>query len=266
MKSYTGFSPVLKYVYIGSKLNDIKYGPIDFRAREGDILVMQTSNCRVLMECLNDEDEVVLHDDNFVASKTIRGLSDSAYITLCLDGFNKYYSVTANECKHETETYGSIVQHILWIPAGEEIKVISVVGEYEKLLFKENAASIMTRKGYSPNLFRFYAAKTSNDIIVRNRETRAITYTKIRRSDLTSNIAAKVSINSANEAVQAMFLEQGQGTSIIANSCETSFDYITFYPTKTKIYKAINEYNVISRTTVVPSIVNTFDNGYGGIS
>lgn len=273
MKTYTGYSPVLKYIYIGTKIQNITYGDIDIIPEDGDILVMDKSNCVAELETYakfvstneaKQEDYRLEHIElDYTASKIIVGKSNDSYIQIDLDNFKEYKSVYAERCTFDSISYGSQTKNILRIPNGVHLKEISVIGEYEKLIFKETLELILERKGFSSRNYTFNIVKTNDNIIITDIESGKVYMTKINRNDLISYTAAKIRFVMNSDNINTIFIENNiNKTSDIANECDTNFNYISFYPTSTKIYKAINECNVISPVTIVPRIVNTFDNGY----
>lgn len=277
MKTYTGFSPVLKYIYIGTKVQNITYGDIDIIPEEGDIIVMNKTNCVAELETLarfipdvepeeaaeTEDYRIESIDLDYTASKIIVGKSNDSYIEVNLDYFKEYKSIFAEKCIFEAISYGSQIKSIIKIPNGVHLKEVLIVGEYEKLLVRESLDLILTRRGYSTKDYTFSVAKTNDNIIIRNMENGEISMLQLRRTDLTSYNAAKIKFKMNTDNLQTIFIENGiNKTSDIANECDSNFNYISFYPTATKIYKAINEYNIISPVTIVPQIINTFDNGY----
>lgn len=273
MKTYTGFSPILEYIYIGTKVQNIVYGDIEIFPEEGDMLIIEKSNCNAELETYikyisdNEEDEEDYRldhvDYNYISSKTIIGRSSESYITIDMSNFKDYKTVTAERCIFESITQGSKTKNIIKIPAGVYLKELSIVGEYEKLLFKETLALILERKGYPVANYDFKVAKTNDSIIATNISYGTVTFIKIRKIDLIAHNSAKIKFNVGFNNIQSVFIENDiNKISSISNEYEGNFNYISFYPTATKIYKAINECNVISPRTVVPQIINTFDNDY----
>lgn len=267
MKTYTGYSPILEYVYIGTKVQNIVYGDIDIIPEEGDILIINKTNCIAELETyiqynINDW-RLDAVDDNYSASKVIIGKSNDSYIYIDLSNFKDYKSVTAERCFFEAVTKGSQTKYMIKIPSGVYLNTICVTGEYEKLIFKESLSLILERKGYPISNYSFKVAKTNDNIIAMNNEYGVISFLKIKRTDLIASNAAKIKFDIGSNNIQSIFIEnESNKISSISNEYEGSFNYISFYPTATKIYKAINEYNVISPKTVVPQIINTFDNDY----
>lgn len=262
MKTYTGFSPVLEYIYIGTKLNDVIYGDISFTPKEDERIEVRSTNCIVELDTY-DGDMLEFSELDFKSTKTIVGLSNDAYIEINLDNFKIYENVQANECIFETLNYGTQSQHIIKIPQGVHLKEINVIGEYEKLIFKETLSNILNRKGYLESDYTFNIAKTNDSIITTNVYDNSISFIKIRKSDLIAHNVAKIKVYFDSKRIQAMFIDDSTNKlSSVTNDFEGYFDYISFYPISTKIYKAINECNVISLTTTVPQIINTFDNNF----
>lgn len=267
MKTYTGFSPVLEYVYIGTKVQNIVYGDIEIIPEEGDILLIEKSNCvaelETYIEYAPDDWRLDFADYDYVASKAIVGKSSDSYIYVDLSNFKEYKTVIADRCTFEAITQGSVTKYMIRIPAGVHLKEITVVGEYEKLVFKETLALILERKGYAIQNYSFNVAKTNDNIIATDLEFGNVSFIKIKRSDLIAGNSAKIKFNIGNNDIQSVFIENDTNKiSSISNEYEGNFNFISFYPTATKIYKAINECNVISPKTIVPQIINTFDNDY----
>ena len=263
MKTYIGFSPVLEYIYIGTKVQNITYGDISFQPQENEKLIMSKTNCTAELEEYDSNGMLQHVDLDYLATNIVKGLSSDSYISINLKNFKSYRSITADRCIFESISYGSQVQHIIKIPSGVPLKTIEIVGEYEKLVFKETVGNVLTRKGYPSEYYSFNIAKTNDNILVKNNENNEITFIKLKRNDLISYTTAKVKVTMNDNDIQTVFIEDSiNKISSITNDYEGSFDYISFYPMATKIYKAINEYNVISPVTNVAQIINTFDNNY----
>ena len=112
-------------------------------------------------------------------------------------------------------------------------------------------------------MYSFSIAKTNDSIITHNMHNDNISFIKIRKNDLIAYSAAKIKVIFDTEKIQAMFIDDSiNRLSSVTNEFEGEFDFISFYPVSTKIYKAINECDVISLKTTVPQIINTFDNNY----
>lgn len=263
MKTYIGFSPILEYIYIGTKVKDITYGDISFQPTENEKLIMSKTNCVAELEQYDSEGMLQYVELDYLASKTVVGQNADSYITINLDNFKTYKSITADKCAFESISYGSQVQHLIKIPAGVHLNTINIVGEYEKLVFKETVSNVLKRKGYLSEYYSFSIAKTNDNILVKNNETEEVKFLKLKRNDLISYTTAKIKVSMSDNDIQTVFIDDSiNKVSSITNEYEGSFDYISFYPMSTKIYKAINEYNVISPVTNVPQIINTFDNNY----
>lgn len=269
MKTYTGFSPVLEYIYIGTKLNNIIYGDIDIIPEDGDMLLINKTNCIAELETYtkfnNDNNDWRLDNfnGNYIASKVIIGKSNESYIDIDLSNFKSYKSIIADRCSFEIINQShTIPKYRIKIPAGVYLSDLSIIGEYEKLLFKESLNLILKRKGFDSINYNFFICKNNENIIAINNEFGTNSFIKINKSDLLANNSSKVKFI-LNNNIQAIFIEnESNKYSNILNEYDGYFNYISFYPTSTKIYKAINEYNIISPITKVPQIINTFDNDF----
>lgn len=264
MKTNIGFSPILKYIYIGTPLDNITYGDISIRPHSKDeqYIVMEKENCIAELEYYREQ-ELEFTDIDYTAGLEIKGLSDNSYISVNLKDFKKFKSVHADRCIFETINYGSQIQHVIKIPAGVVLKQVSIIGEYEKMLFKESLANLLSRKGYLSKNYKFNIVKTNDKLIAISNNNKKVSFIRINKKDLISTNASKIKINHKYKNIETIFIEDSiNKISTINNEYDGNFDYITFYPTSSKIYKAINEYNVISPITSVDKIINTFNNGY----
>ena len=112
MRTYTGFSPILEYVYIGTKLNDVIYGDISFEIEENDRIEVKSNNCRVELDTY-EGDLLEFSELDFKSTNTIVALSNESYIEISLDDFKLYENVYADNCTFETLNYGTQSQHII---------------------------------------------------------------------------------------------------------------------------------------------------------
>lgn len=261
MKTYIGFSPILKYIYIGEKLNNIVYGDIEIHPQDGDRIYVECTNCKTEFETYSG-DKLEFADIDFSSSITAIGLSNDSYIEIDLKNFKEYSNIIADRCYVDSILQGSNQIPIIRIPKGVYLRNVDIVGKYEKLIFTENLSGILKKKGYLSSYFNFLVSKTSDKIIVENKETLENDFISIKRNDLLYR-TSKVEIQTNNLDIKAVFVDDlDNNITTISNEYEGIFNSISFYPVSSKIYKAINEVDIISPITIVPSIINTFNNNF----
>lgn len=272
MKTFTGFSPVLKYIYIGDLLTDSNYyGDIEYSPTSGDKLLTSNMNCRMELVKINKTSGDIIETINdYVPHKHYSAKSNNAQMELILDDYSEIKSIKAPGCEIETVNYGNnYIQYLLKIPAGVMISNIEISGSIKKLIKATTLSEILKGKGYSPIENDFYVAKNTDDIVVKNKINSSLRYVKLSRTDLfdTYNITSIEIIPSKKDNIIARFIERDESAKedkivTVSNIFNDYFDFLTFTPSDSDIYIAINEYNVIFPETKSVEIVNTFTSGY----
>lgn len=271
--SYTGFSPILKYIYIGEELNDTHaYGDIDFIPYE-KVNKLKTSynNCRLELTKINKStNDIVEVIEDYIPYKEYSAKSNDSQMELILDDYLKIEYIKAEGCEIETINYGNdYIQYLLKIPTGVSISSIVVSGSIKKLIKTNKLSEILQTKGYSAIENDFYVAKNIDEIVVLNKINSSLRYINLERRDLFDvyNISSVEIIPNKNNNIIAKFIERDTENNnlkkvVISNTFNEYFDYFTFVPTDSNIYVAMNEYDVIFPETNNIKIVNTFTQGY----
>lgn len=272
MRTYTGFSPVLKYIYIGDKLNAYdSYTGIEFNPDNGTKLLTNYNDCRLELTKLDKTSgDVIEVIDNYIPYNHYASSANNAQMELFLDDYSEIESIKAEGCTIETFNYGGgFIQYLLKIPAGIEVYEVEIKGSIKKLIKKTTLANVLKDKGYSPIENEFYVAKNTDDIIVKNNINSSLRYIKLTRRDLFNiyNISAIDIIPAEGNNIETKFIERNEDNTdnkivTITNSFNSYFDFLTFTPVDSDIYVAINEYSVALPETSNISIVNTFTTGY----
>lgn len=262
IRVYDGFSPVLKYIYIGSKLTDSNgYYGIEFKPENGKQLITKYENCRLqLKKYSKDSNELIDTIYDYKPYKEYTAVKDTKVI-IDLDNFS-VSSIDAGNCIPSNEVINNIKTiYYLTIPKDRSIISFSVSGKYSDLLIDQTLTSILIRKNISYTKYNFYVSKNESSLIAKNKTSEEIKYININYSDIYSDItSAKLFVNVGSNKIITKFMEGG----INNYSSETinSFDYISFEPIESNLYYAINEYNVIFPQTKNIEIVNTFNNNF----
>lgn len=272
MRTYTGFSPVLKDIYIGSALTDRDYyGSIDLDPTLGQYLTVKYSNCRLELSKLDKSTNKVLSIiDDYIPYKHYSSLSNNTQIELILDDYTRIQKLTAKDCDIETINYGeNYVQYLLKIPAGVSISSIDISGTIKRKINSKSLQDILNLKGFNIQDYNFFVAKNIDNIIASNKKNNSFNYITITRRDLFNdyNISSIIITPSYKDNIKAKFIERNDNevdykTVTISNEFNSYFDFLTFSPMDTDVYMAINSYDVIFPTTENIEIVNTFTKGY----
>lgn len=287
MKSFIGISPVIKYIYIGEKLNErAAYPTVDFITDNGSKLIVEAENCIINISKINKSNGYIIETyEDYKPCKNYTATSPGAQLILNLDDFTDISDMYSNNGTLESNSYGDdYIEHILKVPVGETVSSITIEGSINKLISNKSLKTILNSKGFSYSENDFYIAKNSDEIIIKNTISNSLRYTNITREDLFDNynitsikiIPTKMDITTPQgiiqiENIQAKFIElspdkTSQKKITIANSIDSYFDYLTFTPVESKIYTAINKCNIIFPYNDGIKIVNTFNNGFDATS
>lgn len=272
IRTYTGFSPILNYIYIGTKLTDKNYyGPIDFNPSNGSKLQVKYNDCRLELTKLNKETGAVIEViEDYVPYKHYSSTINNAQMELMLDDYTEIQKIEAKDCDIETMNYGAnYIQYLLKLPANVSIAHIDISGAINKSIKNISLQNVLNDKGYPVQDNDFYAAKNIDEIIVFNKTNKSLRYITLTRRDLFNdyNISSIFINTSKSNNIKAKFIERDLNQVdfkrvTIANEFNSYFDFLTFTPMDSNIYTAINSYDVIFPIVDNISIVNTFTKGY----
>ena len=272
MRSFTGVSPTLEYIHIGTHLNENDYyGYIDFDPCDGgNKLETRFEGCRLELTKIDRYDgSVVEVIDDYKPYKMYSAIESNAQVELLLDDYHDIKNISAKDCEIETISYGeNYVQCLLKIPANVSISEIQISGSTKKVIKNLGLNNVLTKKGFIPNNYTFGVAKNIDKIIAVDKNG-SMEYIDIRKRDLFSDVnikTIKVNYYDADNII-AKFIEidaeSNDNKSItVSNDFDGDFDILTFIPTHGSIYKAINSYDVILTEHYFVEVANTFTKGY----
>lgn len=272
MKSYTGDSLVLKYIHIGSELQDRDYyGDIDFDPTNGDKLIAKYEDCRLQLSMIDKvSNEVIDVIEEYIPYKIYSATGNEAVINLSLDEYKEIEKIDAEDCEIDTLSYDTNnMQYLLKIPFNTAIYKVNISGSSKVKIKTFLLDYILEQKGFSVQDNLFYITKNSDKIIAQDRISKELSYTNVERRDLFNNINIKnikVSYEKENEILTKFMQIDASDSDVITNTItndfEGSFDFLTFIPTKGDKYVAINEHKMILPELNNIKIVNTFSKGY----
>lgn len=270
MKSGNGFSPVLKYIYIGQPLSDNNaYRNIQYEPVEGDRLLTRFYNCRMQVEKIDKtSNQVVNTVRDYKPYKFYSTQNSTAQLELSIKEFEEIDSIVTEIGDVESISYGeTLVQYLLKIPMDKSIYNLTISGTKNKLINRQSLSDIFSKKGYNIANNDIYIAKNIDKFILKNRQENTLKYDLIYKTDLFSDydISSVLIIEAEGNNFKTKFIEIGQNnkdTVVIDNKTSSNFDYLTFTPTNSDIYVAINESNIIFPFTENIEVVNTFNNNF----
>ena len=269
MKSDNGFSPVLKYLYIGRPLteND-SYRNILYTPQAGDRLLTRFENCKMVVQKIDKtSNQVIKVIEDYKPYKFYSTINSTAQLELSIKEFEQIDSIVTELGEVETISYGDMVQYLFKMPVDTPIYSLKILGTKNNIISKDSIANIFNKKGYNIASNDIYIAKNIDKFIIKNKSENTLKYERIYRSDLFSDydISSVSVISSELNNFKTRFVELGQdekNTVVIDNKTSSHFDYLSFTPTTNDIYVAINESNILFPFVKDIEIVNTFNNNF----
>lgn len=262
IKSYAGFSPILKYIYIGNKLSvaDGYYG-IAFNTNNGTKLNTKFENCRLqlkkfdfggtLIETVNDYKPFI----EYTARENVQ---------IELDLTN--YSITSFSVDNGSIEIDDInpinTKYILTILKGKTITSFTATGKCIKPIVDIFLSTVISNKGIQYADYDFYISKNENRIIGKRKSDGALKYITIYKEDLFNKLSTStITVNCLDNNIVTKFIEEG-GLSIYTNDNKSDYSSIAFEPSTGNTYVAINEHDVLLPYTKNIQVVNTFNNNF----
>lgn len=266
MKSYAGFSPILKYIYVGNKLSAANgYYGIAFNTINGTKLNAKYENCRLqlkkfdksgtLIETINDYKPYIEYEAREDVEVELE-LNNYAVSSLSV----AYGSIDINTINPINTKY------VLTIPKGRALISFSLCGTYTSTIVNASLSEVLDKKGFKYAGYDFYITKNEDSIIAKDKTTGTIEYIKIYKEDLFDKLSTStITIESTDNNIVSKFI-QSSGFVIYAVNSNQDFSHIAFEPSVGNSYVAINEYNVLLPYTKDIMIVNTFNNNFNPTS
>ena len=259
---YEGFSPNIKYFYIGSRLNESNgYYGIKFNPDNGTKLYTKYNNCRLqLRKYTKDTNELIETIYDYKPYKEYSAINDSK-IELNLDNYIIDH-IDALNCSISKEVVNNIKTiYYLTIPKNRSIISLDIYGKYINSIVDQSLTAILNNKGFSiKDNNKFFITKNEDAIIIKDKDNK-LHYIKVYYNDIFNELSSsKLFIEIKNKDIISKFIDNNR--IIYGDSLDTSFSFISFEPTNSKIYYAINEYKVYSNLTTNIEIVNTFNNDF----
>ena len=268
IETHTGYSPVIKKIYIGSLLSESDvYDNIKVKvdASNRNKIIYKGSNCRVRLRKINEETNAIEYMiDDFKPVKKYIAKSDWAQIELNLKDFKQIDDISTEVGNIESINYGEDnTQIILQLKENEEIKFINVSGSYDKVIDSKSLTDVLKSKGLDVSTNHFYISKESKHIICYDTSSRKERLVKLDRTDLFNKYNVnKVFIDLGNHEINAIFIENNLKIEVYDNFIDGYFDYLALVPKSSNTYVAYNSTKTIFPYLKDIEIVNTFNNNF----
>jgi hypothetical protein len=251
MNTYTGTSPIINYIYIGTISSTNMYttsSPIDCVLENSKKLIIE-SNCRVeLYETDSNGKSIKTINSNYNTEIKYTAKTDAS---LLLD-LSSYSAIKSFElsCGRIEEVEGRYYIHL---DKRQTISSINIEGTYyDKVKTFELTKLMEIDQAYGDKL---YVSKLSEDFII---ESKGIKYKKkLNKTLLTSIAANNFRLTGLPTSIEAVFV-LNNNTEIVASSCDGKFGYIKLRPKAGTMYIANNKTPIMTPETKDVRIFDTF--------
>lgn len=244
MQSFTGLSPVMDYVYIGSSLANVSYETEEFVLIGQGRLDIDT-DCVVELIDLNAQTST----NNFTTNTSYaNNSSEKMYVEISLESFGVVESSTP---AIEPISYKGRNGYYVALLPGENISHIAVQGERSKKMSQKNLLNLLKTDASS----EVFVSKILKGFIVRDGANEQLK--RITKDDINSN-ANLIKIVGLKESLQASFVtDEINNKEVIAGSY-SNFDYMYVFPKETKQYVAYNKEMILKSRTDDIDIIDVF--------
>jgi hypothetical protein len=253
MKTFTGYAPVLKFIYIGTSLKNVKYETEVFNG-PGKLSI--DTNCEITLRELNESSTVISEIKDYQPKSLYTALSDSAYIKLDTSSYLTISGIQTFGGTVETTGAGSSIEYYLKLKKNEKAEKIVISGERLHISSVVNLATLLEIE--SGQGHKLYANTLLKQLIaVRNDGPSLV---KITPAMLSGNSLLSYTIKGMPQDLDCSFVTSSENNSaIIASMFTGSFEYLYLYPKTAKTYIAFNNTNMIKPEQGDIEIVDVFN-------
>lgn len=250
IKNYGQYSPNIKSVHIGSKLNSLTSAYIvEFETQNtGQYELDIESNCKV--QLIDAESNKIIANDYNTKNSYINSSTETRAIFVDLDRFSKIYdsSIQIYNTKLTKETNAYIE-----LKPGQITSVIRIYGDTSLI-----TASMLVKDVLDiSNTDTLYINKNSKCFIIKSKNgtvSKKILYKKSLRSN-----ADTFKIRSEKINIEVVFVaNQANNVEVTAGQYTGDFDYIYIYDKDSTTYIAYNKQKIIKNLTENIDIINNF--------
>lgn len=243
LKTYTGFSPVLKYVYIGSTLAQVKYETDVFTAGPGASVKIK-SNCIAELTNITTGDIISNYKTDTIYSNN---KSEDIYIEI---DSSMIESIEESKPSIVTMTYKNAVGKYIRLAPGESITNLWIKGSMLRLNERKSVNSLL-----APNYEKIYLSKFFKRFIIKG--TSGERASRILRSNLDGSSNLIVVKNLPADISCVFVTDEVNNKEFIGTSYE-NFESIYFMPKNINEYVMYEEERMVSKEIRNIEPINNF--------
>lgn len=261
MSSKTSSSPVLKSIYIGADIRQLRYKTevIESRPNTNRIIEIK-SNCLADLLHVDVVGNTISKTENYVPATSYKAVQDDAWIRLNTDEYESIKEITTSVgAIHVIEESGKLYYNIS-LKMGQTVNSVIIDG------VKNVPAKTITLEkmiqSYIPHFDketdRIYACKLCKGLIVADNDpdNPKLTIVNIKSNIFTGINASYYKFTKLPNTLGIVF--NNDTSEIHSSETNLPFNSISFMPGGTKVYQAINEANIYTGEVRGIKILNNF--------
>lgn len=261
MSSKTSSSPVLKSIYIGADIRQLRYKTevIESRPNTNRIIEIK-SNCLADLLHVDVVGNTVSKTENYVPATSYKAVQDDAWIRLNTDEYESIKEITTSVgAIHIIEESGKLYYNIS-LKMGQTVNSVIIDG------VKNVPAKTITLEkmiqSYIPHFDketdRIYACKLCKGLLVADNDpdNPKLTIVNIKSNIFTGINASYYKFTKLPNTLGIVF--NNDTSEIHSSETNLPFNSISFMPGGTKVYQAINEANIYTGEVRGIKILNNF--------
>lgn len=261
MSSKTSSSPVLKSIYIGADIRQLRYKTevIESRPNTNRIIEIK-SNCLADLLHVDVVGNTVSKTENYVPATSYKAVQDDAWIRLNTDEYESIKEITTSVgAIHVIEESGKLYYNIS-LKMGQTVNSVIIDG------VKNVPAKTITLEkmiqSYIPyfdkETDRIYACKLCKGLLVADNDpdNPKLTIVNIKSNIFTGINASYYKFTKLPNTLGIVF--NNDTSEIHSSETNLPFNSISFMPGGTKVYQAINEANIYTGEVRGIKILNNF--------
>ena len=261
MSSKTSSSPVLKSIYIGADIRQLRYKTevIESRPNTNRIIEIK-SNCLADLLHVDVVGNTISKTENYVPATSYKAVQDDAWIRLNTDEYESIKEITTSVgAIHVIEESGKLYYNIS-LKMGQTVNSVIIDG------VKNVPAKTITLEkmiqSYIPHFDketdRIYACKLCKGLLVADNDpdNPKLTIVNIKSNIFTGINASYYKFTKLPNTLGIVF--NNDTSEIHSSETNLPFNSISFMPGGTKVYQAINEANIYTGEVRGIKILNNF--------
>lgn len=261
MLSKTSSSPVLKSIYIGADIRQLRYKTevIESRPNTNRIIEIK-SNCLADLLHVDTVGNTISKTENYVPATSYKAVQDDAWIRLNTDEYESIKEITISVgAIHVIEESGKLYYNVS-LKMGQTVNSVIIDG------VKNVPAKTITLEkmiqSYIPHFDketdRIYACKLCKGLLVADNDpdNPKLTIVNIKSNIFTGVNASYYKFTKLPNTLGIVF--NNDTSEIHSSETNLPFNSISFMPGGTKVYQAINEANIYTGEVRGIKILNNF--------